>query len=39
MSTDYTLAELAIVAASETFRNERSEVFATLIGTLPKLAG
>lgn len=37
--TDYTLAELAIVAASEAFRNETPEVFATLIGTLPKLAG
>ena len=37
--TDYTLAELAIVAASETFRDETPEVFATLIGTLPKLAG
>lgn len=39
MSTDYTLAELAIVAASEIFRDENPEVFATLIGTLPKLAG
>jgi len=39
MSTDYTLAELAIVAASEIFRDETPEVFATLIGTLPKLAG
>lgn len=37
--TDYTLAELAIVAASEIFRDETPEVFATLIGTLPKLAG
>ena len=37
--TDFTLAELAIVAASEIFRDETSEVFATLIGTLPKLAG
>jgi glutaconate CoA-transferase subunit B len=39
MSTDYSLAELAIVAASEIFRDETPEVFATLIGTLPKLAG
>ena len=39
MSTDFTLAELAIVAASEIFRDETPEVFATLIGTLPKLAG
>jgi len=39
MSSDYTLAELAIVAASEIFRDETPEVFATLIGTLPKLAG
>lgn len=37
--SDYTLAELAICAASETFRDETPEVFATLIGTLPKLAG
>lgn len=37
--TDFTLAELAIVAASEIFRDETPEVFATLIGTLPKLAG
>lgn len=37
--TEYTLAELAIVAASEVFRDETPEVFATLIGTLPKLAG
>lgn len=37
--TDYSLAELAIVAASEIFRDETPEVFATLIGTLPKLAG
>ena len=37
--TDVTLAELAIVAASEAFRDEPEEVFATLIGTLPKLAG
>lgn len=37
--TDYTLAELAITAASEIFRDETPEVFATLIGTLPKLAG
>lgn len=36
---NYSLAELAIVAASETFRGETPEVFATLIGTLPKLAG
>lgn len=36
---DFTLAELAIVAASEIFRDETPEVFATLIGTLPKLAG
>jgi len=39
MNTDYTLAELAIVAASEIFRDETPEVFVTLIGTLPKLAG
>ena len=39
MNTDYTLAELAIAAASEIFRDETPEVFATLIGTLPKLAG
>jgi len=39
MSANYTLAELAIVAASEIFRDETPEVFATLIGTLPKLAG
>lgn len=38
-SSDFTLAELAIVAASEIFRDETPEVFATLIGTLPKLAG
>lgn len=38
-ASDFSLAELAIVAASETFRNETPEVFATLIGTLPKLAG
>lgn len=37
--TEFSLAELAIVAASETFRRETPEVFATLIGTLPKLAG
>lgn len=37
--TQFSLAELAIAAASETFRNETPEVFATLIGTLPKLAG
>lgn len=37
--TDFSLAELAIVAASEIFRDETPEVFATLIGTLPKLAG
>ncbi len=37
--SDYSLAELAIVAASEIFRDETPEVFATLIGTLPKLAG
>lgn len=39
MMSDYTLAELAICAASEIFRDETPEVFATLIGTLPKLAG
>lgn len=37
--TKFTLAELAITAASEIFRDETPEVFATLIGTLPKLAG
>ena len=37
--SDYTLAELTICAASEIFRGETPEVFATLIGTLPKLAG
>ncbi len=37
--TDFTLAELVIAAASEIFRDEEPEVFATLIGTLPKLAG
>ncbi len=36
---DFSLAELCIVAASEIFRDETPEVFATLIGTLPKLAG
>ena len=36
---EFTLAELAITAASEIFRDETPEVFATLIGTLPKLAG
>ena len=36
---DFSLAELAICAASEIFRDETPEVFATLIGTLPKLAG
>lgn len=39
MTDNFTLAELAIAAASETFRGEPPEVFATLIGTLPKLAG
>jgi len=39
MSTDYTLAELAIVAASEIFRDETPEVFATVIGLVPRLAG
>ncbi len=37
--TEYSLAELCITAASEIFRDETPEVFATLIGTLPKLAG
>ena len=37
--SDFTLAELCIAAASEIFRDETPEVFATLIGTLPKLAG
>lgn len=36
---DYSLAEVAICAASEIFRGETPEVFCTLIGTLPKLAG
>jgi len=35
----FSLAELAIVAAADVFRGEMPEVFATLIGTLPKLAG
>ena len=38
-ATEFTLAELCITAASEIFRDETPEVFATLIGTLPKLAG
>ena len=36
-ATDYTLAELCIVAASEAFRDE-GEVLATGIGVIPRLA-
>jgi glutaconate CoA-transferase subunit B len=36
-ATDYTLAELCIVAAAEAFRNE-GEVLATGIGVVPRLA-
>ena len=36
-ATDYTLAELCIVAASNAFENE-GEVLATGIGVVPRLA-
>ncbi|MDC0363118.1 ketoacid CoA transferase, partial [Halioglobus sp.] len=36
-ATDYTLAELCIVAASQAFANE-GEVLATGIGVIPRLA-
>ena len=36
-ATEYTLAELCIVAAAEAFRND-GEVLATGIGVIPRLA-
>ena len=36
-ATDYTLAELCIVAASQAFANE-GEVLGTGIGVIPRLA-
>ncbi len=36
---DFTLAELCITAGADIFRDETPEVFATLIGTVPRLAG
>ncbi len=37
--TEFTLAELCITAGAEIFRDEEPEVFATLIGLVPRLAG
>lgn len=36
---DFTLAELCICAGADIFRNEHPEVFATLIGLVPRLGG
>lgn len=36
---DFSLAELCIVAGADIFRDETPEVFATLIGLVPRLAG
>jgi len=37
--TDFSLAELCIVAAADALRGEHEEVFATLIGLVPRLGG
>ncbi len=37
--SDYTLAELCICAGADIFRDEHPEVFATLIGLIPRLGG
>ncbi len=37
--TDYSLAELCICAGADIFRDEHPEVFATLIGLVPRLGG
>lgn len=37
--SDYSLAELCIAAAADVFRDETPEVFATLIGLVPRLGG
>lgn len=37
--SDYSLAELCIAAAADIFRDEEPEVFATLIGLVPRLGG
>ena len=37
--TDYSLAELCICAGADIFRDENPEVFATLIGLVPRLGG
>jgi glutaconate CoA-transferase subunit B len=37
--TEFSLAELCITAGSDIFRDETPEVFATVIGLVPRLAG
>ncbi len=37
--SDYSLAELCICAGADIFRDENPEVFATLIGLVPRLGG
>jgi len=37
--SDYSLAELCICAGADIFRDEHPEVFATVIGLVPRLAG
>lgn len=37
--SDYSLAELCIAAAADAFTDEHSEVFATVIGLVPRLGG
>jgi len=37
--TDFSLAELCICAGTDIFRDETPEVFATVIGLVPRLAG
>ena len=37
--TDFSLAELCICAGADIFRDEHPEVFATLIGLVPRLGG
>lgn len=39
ISYEYSLAELCIVAGAHIFHDETSEVFATVIGLVPRLAG
>ena len=37
--SDFSLAELCIAAGADVFKDEHPEVFATVIGLVPRLGG